>query len=191
MSTNCLAPGYIKLAYTSNGHAHTMTIPVKPSGSGVAMSVTEKSGVTEVWTTALEALLVLLAPFFHTTDSFDSAEIFLQADCASAPVFQDSYTPSGTTNGSNSAADTQWSQAVWTFRTQLGGRAKLTLLETSVALDAKLPYGSLSSGATKALFDYVTGSTGWLYARDNSYPNIGLNLVSKVNDVLRKKFLNP
>src|SRR5664279_6541584 len=88
---NCLAPGFVRFHYTSNGHQHTMTIPVEPLSVTSNFNVRCKDGSNVSQSDALDALIAVVAPFFHTTDTFDGADWFTQADCASVPVWQNAF----------------------------------------------------------------------------------------------------
>jgi hypothetical protein len=186
---NCLAPGFIRLFYTSNSHPHVQVIPVSPSGSGGSIQLTQKNGSLVDWDTAMISYVALARAIFHTADTFDSAEIFTQADCDSAPVFQDNMTFSGI-NGTQTPADVPWSQDVMTFRTVGGGRAKLQFMETVYAVDLHVPIPGGSGSETDAIAAFATGSTSFITGRDNTYLAAPLNQTTKTNDQLRKKFLD-
>lgn len=186
---NCLAPGYAKLAYHANGHDHVLTLPINPSGSGTGLSLIKKGGGTISRTDALTALLAVVVPLFHTTDSFSNVDWFLQADCDSAPVFQTSSTLVGIV-GTSSAADQAWVQALITFRTQGGGRGKFQLMEGIMPADRRGASPTFD-GYTQIqdLAEYLVSADSWIYARDNTYLAAALNLTTKINDELRKKYL--
>lgn len=189
MAINCLAPGYTKIAYTSNAHPHTMVIPVLPDGSGLAMHIKTKAGASIVWSVGVGALVALLAPMFDTTATFSGAEIYTQDDCASAPVFQDSMALA--IAGTNGGSAFRFQQYAFSFRSVLGGRGFIKLMESDwQGNDQKVPYAAMEA-TPKALADYLTGTTSLFYARDNSYLSACLNGVTKVNDELRKRYLNP
>jgi hypothetical protein len=189
MTANCLAPGFFRLFYTSNGHNHVQTVGVDPTDSSMATWRTS-GGSTNAFDAALDAYVALIAPFFHTTDVFTGAEVYSMPTCADAPVFKFAYDLNGGVNGTSSSADVDWTQCVLTYRTKAGGKFKLQLMETIIASDEKeaLP---TASAFIIALNTYLLGAGDVLYARDNSFPGFALNLVTKVNDKLRKKFLNP
>ena len=186
---NCLAPGYLKLFYTSNGHDHVQTLPVKPASVSTGFALNKSGGGTITQVDFFAAWLDLIRPFFHTTDSFTGWEAFTQADCSHAPVFQNDGTFSSE-NGSSGSADVQWTQADFTFKTALGGRFKITLLETTQAPDQKSALAGLT-GSWGDLRDYLIGVDSAVWARDNQPPAIPLNFVTKTNDALRKKYLHP
>lgn len=186
---NCLAPGYCVIHYTSNGNPHKLTIPVQPSGSGDTIAFVEKAGAIVDAQTEVDALLTLLAPVFHTADTFDSFEVFTQADCESAPVFQRIGTPT-VTAGTGSSADVPWSQVVLTFKDAQGQRGKFQVMEANQPVDQKVAISALT-GHFATIAAYLIGSTSWALSRNNHYLTTGLNFVTKTNDRLRKAFLNP
>lgn len=185
---NCLAPGYAKLDYQSNGHQHVMTLPVIPSGSGGSIVFEKKGGGTTTPLNAWDALADVLLPFFATGDSFNAITVFTQADCDSAPVFQYTSVLTGQ-NGTAGGSDVPWVQTVLTFRSQDGGRGKFQFMESNEPNNQHFALSSVSTGAVHDLAVYLTSNDSWIAARDNSFLASALNLTSKTNDELRKKFL--
>jgi len=190
MAINCLAPGFMRLFYESNGHNHQMVLPVIPNTVAPSFLLRKKGGGTISQSDAVVALWSVVSPIFADADTLSGWEAFTQADCASAPVFQNPGTAVGLV-GSSGIADQQWVQAVLTFKTVAGGRGRFTLLEQANAQDQKASLSSLSATPVGDLVDYLTGADSWVVARDGSYLGLPLNFVTKVNDALRKKFLNP
>jgi hypothetical protein len=189
MATNCLAPGYVRITYHSNGHEHHMTLPVIPDTVAPDFAFVKRGGGTVSQASAMLALYAVLAPLFLSTDTFDGWEAFTQADCASLPLFQNNGT-FGTAPGTGTGTNKKWVQAVMTFKSTLGGRGKFTILESLIGQDLKDALSS-ETGVTGDLRDYVMASDTWIATRDNGYNAVPLNLVTKINDQLRKKYLNP
>jgi hypothetical protein len=187
---NCLAPGYIKLFYTSNGHTHVQTIPVKPASVAPNFDLTKKGGGTVDQNTAIVGLIAVMAPFFYTADSFTGWEAYTQADCAHAPVFQNNGTIVGV-SGTNTHIDYPWVQMLMTFKSVGGGRARFQMMEGATAQDIKIDLAGTTDAALVALRDYITGASSWLTARDNTFINVPIRFITKLNDELRKKYLNP
>ncbi len=190
MASNCLAPGYVKIFYSSNGHSHTQTLPVKPASVVSNFHLLTKDGTNVAIADALEAYYAVWAGFFATGDTMDGFEQYTQANCASAPVFQGAGTLTGFI-GASGSADVQWGQADFTFKSAGGGRGLLKLLETPLPVDTKSALNSYVSGTIRDFVDYLIGDSSWILARDNTYLSRPINLVTKTNDALRKKFLAP
>ena len=185
---NCLAPGYLRIAYNSNGHDHHMTIPVLPDGAAPNFLLQKKGGGTVVQATAISQLLTLLQPAFTASDHFTGWEAFTQADCDSAPVFQNGGSIS--TVGTSGGATVPWVQTLLTFKSVGGGRGKLLWLEGVSANNQHAALVPAGGTTLDAVADYVIGSSSWLVARDNTFMNVMLNFTTKTNDTLRKKFLS-
>lgn len=184
---NCLAPGYIRIAYNSNSHDHHMTIPVLPDSVAPNFNLQKKGGGTVSQATAINALIALMLPAFTAADSFTSWEAFTQANCASAPVFQNG--GSITAVGSSGGSTKEWVQTLLTFRSAAGGRGKLLWLEGVSANDTHAPLVPGGGTTLDAIADYVVSANSWLVARDNTFLNVMLNYTTKTNDTLRKKYL--
>lgn len=190
MATNCLAPGYIKLFYSSNGHDHVQTIPVKPASVVANFHVLTKDGTNIDMAAAMTAFYAVWSPFFTADDALTGFEQFTQANCASAPVFQGNGELVGLV-GTGDPPNVQWAQADFTFKSTLGGRGLFKLLEGKTVLDTKAALGTFTGDAIADMRDYLTGDASWFLCRDGGYLGVPLNYVTKVNDALRKKFLNP
>ena len=187
---NCLSPAYGQVTYTTNSHQHVMRLPLNNVDADV--SHVYNKGHTSVPTDASMLYFIeLLAPLFANADSFSGVEYFTQANCASAPVYQRAYDFGGGVSGSSGVSDSAWTQAVLTFKTTLGGRFKLMLLEGGAVPDLKIALSAGVSPAMNAIRDYLVSSADIVAAYDNGYPAVPLNFVTKTNDTLRKKYLNP
>jgi hypothetical protein len=166
-----------------------MTCGISPANPTASIWNTA-GGSTNAFDAALDAFVALLKPWFHTSDELQGAEVFTQADCASAPIFRFAYDLGGPIAGTSSTADAEWSQASLTFKAGAGGRFRLQLMEQIVAVDEKvaLPTGS---AFIANLTNYILSVDNVLFARNNTFPVFPLNLVTKTNDKLRKKYLSP
>lgn len=191
MARNSLSPGFLKIFYTSNGHPHVQTLPVNPvAPAGAATNLLDKSGASQLWTSAVADLVLIMKAVLHTTDSIDTAEIWTQASPTAVPIFQASSAIG--VNGTSASVDQPFSQLRFSFRTSLGGRGVYTVLEGVTAPDQKFPaplYGAVAAFA--AIDAYLTGVNSVVWGRDNAYLSAGIRAVSKTNDTLRKAFLNP
>lgn len=191
MAANSLSPGYVVFNYTSNGHTHKQTVPVIPvAPAGPATNLRDSSGASQLWTSFTADWVLLLKPFFHTTDSIDSAEMWTQASPSSVPLLQD--TQSIGAAGTSASPDVPWSQLKMSFKTTLGGKAFVQLMEGITGADSKLlppTYGGATGIA--AFLSYLTGASACPVGRDGAYIARAVLAVSKINDTLRKKYLVP
>lgn len=187
MAVNCLAPGYIKIFYTANGHDHVMTIPCAPTDDVPNFDMEIRAGGNVDQETGIGELLDVVVPFFETATTFNGWEAYTQADCDSAPVFQNNGVLTSV-NGTNVGAAADWYQATLTFKTFLGGRGRFQMMEGAFGANQHLPIVGIG-GIVEALSDYLTGTTTWVQARDNSNLKVPINYTTKMNDTLRKKYL--
>jgi len=176
--------------YTSNGHDHVQTLPVKPVSSVDNFLLRQKAGGSINLADAVAALYAVWNPFFPVTDSISGFESYTQADCASAPVLRETGDAVGLV-GTSVNANIQWQQADFTFKSSAGGRGIFKPLEATFDPDQKDALSTFTSGIIFDLYSYLVGDDSWITARDNFYLQRSLNLVTKTNDALRKKYLNP
>jgi hypothetical protein len=188
---NSLSPGFLKIFYTTNGHPHIMTLPVNPvAPAGNATQLTDSSGAPQLWTSVVADIVLFMKALIRAADSIDTAEIWTQATPTSVPIFQASTTVG--VAGTNGGTVVPYSQTRFSFRTALGGKAVWQLMETPFAIDQKFSaplYGGV--GAFAAVDSYFTGASAAVWGRDNAYIAVGVRAVTKINDTLRKKYLNP
>lgn len=146
-----------------------------------------KFGSTSGLSDALvEDFVPFLQPFFRATDSFDEAEVWSQPTPESDPVFVE-LIPIALV-GTSPASTVPFSQAVLSLRTAAGGIGKVYMMEGTLPVNTHDPR-PFSNVAVSDLANYLTGPGSIWYARDNSFPVLGLTLNTKTNDALRKKYL--
>lgn len=190
MADNCLAPAYAQVLYNSNGHDHVQRLPLKNVDAGM-VNVHEKDGTSTALDGAILIYLNKLAAILDVTAVINGVEFYTQADCTSAPVFVRNYPIGAAIPGTEAAAVVPWTQIVMTFKTTLGGRFKLQIMEVPYAPDQKLPLGGGVDANVDAMTAYLLSASEIVAAYDGGFPSVQLNFVSKINDTLRKKYLNP
>lgn len=184
-----LAPGFIKLFYTSNTHPHEAIIPVRFDGTptpGSIPNVLQASGTPQAVGTALTALITVLKPYLHTSASYTGYEVYTKA-VGVDPVFV--YGDDLAIAGTGATAGTPYGQIVFSFRTAQGGIVKLYVMEPITAANTRNPIRTTSGAPLGALATFILGSTNPVIGRDGGIPIFGMFATSKVNDALRKKYL--
>lgn len=187
MAQNSLYPGFVRISYKGKGHPHKQVIPCTPAlQAGTWFVETVDDGTFLQWDTAVNALIALEKVFLNTSDGFDGAELWTLATPTSAPVFRTNVTLA--VAGTSASAAVANSQMVFSFRTGLGGRLKVFLMETVNGADivVRPPY---AAGANKNLSDYIIAGASWLRGRDGGHIVSPAGLVTKTNDALRKKYV--
>lgn len=186
-----LAPGFIVVRYTTNGHPHRMNLPVAPAAlysPGDTPSFQPNSGAPIDLSTFAADFGTAFRPFFANTGTYDSVEYWQQPDHTDDPLFINSDI-SAAGVGTNVTACVAWSEGVMTFRTDAGGIFKMYVMEGSLAVnDHKLPplYGGFA--ACQGMAAYLLGTSGIVRGRDNGKILMGLNLYTKTSDALRRKY---
>lgn len=187
--SNVLSPSWINIRYTSNGHRHTMTLPVTVDGvptPGSTIDLERRAATADDWKVCVDEFLALLAPSFKTTDSFTLAELWYQPTPEAAPQFINAYNPD--VDGTSTDPDITAAEAVLTFRTATRGGLKLYLLETHHSVNFKALYPTGNS-QIDPIFAYVLGINNFITGRNNEFPLAGISYTTKINDVLRDKYL--
>ena len=189
MALNSLSPAYIRWRYVANGHHHTQTLCVKLAPGftpGSEPSLLDHAGDDHAVIGALNVLGAFYEPFFKTTASFGLFEVWSQPLPTDEPVFI--FAGVSTVVGTDTGAEVPACEQVFTFRTPSKGGMKLYFMESNSAVNASFdpPY---SNPVFSDLSDYVTGSTSILYGRNGDAPIAPIRAVTKINDVLRRKYL--
>lgn len=184
---NSLYPGFVKVFYTQNGHAHTMTLPVLPSGTGSSATVTKNDGTLYAsFAAAMAAFATVLVPLLNNAGGIGRAELWTLATPTADPVFQ--LADDTAAAGTSAVAATPLSQFTLTQRTSAGGLAKLVVLESPTTINlrfnAPLPVGNVKNLAT-----WMQGVNGWIIGRDGGKIVTEIAYTTKINDALRKKYL--
>jgi len=187
MPNNSLAPSFIKLFYTSNGHEHIMTIPVLAYlGIGDIWFLQEKaSSVGRAWTVSFPEFITAMRPAFPPSDTFVSAELWTMASPTADPIFREAQALG--TLGTGSGTDLANGQASMTYRSSTGGLYRLILLEGLFPVNLKDAPPFVAPFL--AIDTYVRATTSVIFARDGGNLIAAIRLLTKTNDTLRKKFL--
>lgn len=188
---NSLSPGFIRIFYTSNGHQHVQTLPVIPvAPAGAATMLTDSSGAPQAWTAAIADIVLFEKSFFKAPSSLDSAELWTQALPTAVPILQDSIGIG--VAGTSGSPEIPYEQIRFSFRGSGGSKGVFLLLETKWPIDTKesapLYGGNVEQQAVES---YLTGASCVIVTRAGEYMSSGIRSVTKINDALRKRYLNP
>jgi len=187
MARHSLYPGFIRLFYTSNAHAHVQVLPVNPSLSGSVWIVQKVLGGSYTdWTEAVDAWAVVLKGVLNTADTIDRAELYTMSAPDADPLFRAVYNVG--VSGTAVTATVAYEQMVWTLRTDNGGLLKIYVMEGVFPLNYRHPYGSAGSTAL-AIWDFIMSGAGFIFGRDLGVPIAPIFVTTKLNDQLRKKYV--
>lgn len=190
MTSNSISPAYVQLNYTSNGHPHKALYPCSYDGSvspGLEPDVTRRVGAAEPVSAAVAALVALLKPFMDTTATFDNFYAYSKPTPTSAPVLI--WTGALAVAGTSGTAVVPAEEIMFTFKTPAPGGLKLYLMEATFALNYRAPLPTTGASPQAALNNYICGPNDWIIGRNGNFPLIGLNITTKMNDHLRRKYI--
>lgn len=190
MTSNSISPAYVQLNYTSNGHPHKALYPCAYDGSvspGLEPDVTRRTGAAQPVSAAVLALVTVLKGFMDAGATFDNFYAYSKPTPTSAPVliWTGVLGVAGTGAGSPVAA----SEILLTFKTPAPGGLKLYLMEGVFALNFQSPLPTTGSSPQALTNNFITGATDWVIGRNGNFPLIGLNITTKMNDHLRRKYI--
>lgn len=143
-------------------------------------AVTRGGTATPDLAAAVEAWLTLIAPRFATLTVFGAVELWKYQPLTFEANFISAYNPTKVA-GNNANPTVKSNQEIYTFRTLEGGIMRINLLETVRAVGLVQPYPTANTSAD-AIFDFITGSTNWILARDTSYPFASMNFLPGQNE---------
>lgn len=196
MAINTLWPGFMKLYYTSNGHQHIqvlpMTQPVGTPSPGILpdFETADALPTTHSFDIIVDEYVDAILPLFNTTTNFSMAEYWWYPTTDSDPIFIYAYEVG--VAGISATATFPYSQAVMTLRTKLGGLLKLYFMEVAVSsVNVRDPF-PFAGVIYPAIYTHLTtpGASGrCIVGRDGGYVVSGINVNTKTNDALRKKYL--
>jgi len=193
--TNYPGPDELRIVYTVAGLTHVQRLNCQVNGYPAGaftmadLDFLTKVGGTVQADTAIDAWVVLFKALLNAANStLDYAELWHYEFESFVAAFQCNYPISvaGTSGSSNIAAG----QAIFTFRTQEGGKMRLDFMETVIAVGTSLQYSALNAGQ-QAIVDFVLSNDNWILARDTSYPNTFHQMHPGQNEALFKARYRP
>lgn len=190
MAKHSLYPGYVKIAYTSNGHPHLQVLPIgdDPTPVGDSFTIPTRGSGAVDWQTAVTSFVTLEAALMDDAASFNSAELYnFEAFPGPADFLQ------GMTldvSGTDPSAPVPYAQIVFPFKAAASAAVRPSLMESVVPVDQHVSYAA-STGDFTTLMDFILSDDDWIVTRGGSFPTVSLGYVTKTNDKLRKRYFNP
>jgi hypothetical protein len=187
MAANSLAPGFIKLYYTSGGLEHVATLPVKPGFDvgGGNWELETYDGTFDDWETALDGYITVIKPLFHTSTIFTYAELWQQTDAESDPEFAAVTFPETPGTG---AATVVGSMATFSLRTNAGGNGKIVLMSHNNTVNLRrLPPTWGGATTIEAVADYLVSASNFIFGRDGGKYVAATQYTTKTSDESRKR----
>lgn len=189
MAVNTLAPGFVKLHYIGPQNIqHTMTFGVLNDNFALAIpTIKTKDGSSVPINTAVAALVTILKALVAATVTFQDFDLWSKPTPTDDPVWL--YNGSLAVVGTNGTASVANSQLVASYRSGAGGNGKIYLLEQSYPVNNLYKPAAYGDASKLALANYLIGSSCMVYARDNGFPVTVPRMMTKTNDVMRKRFV--
>jgi len=157
-----------------------------PGDPPASISVQTVSGTPSDLPVAVNELWEHIRTFLHTSASAGSYILWKYTPGTFAKTFVTSgavTNPAGTSAQATRAAH----YVKFTWRTAAGGIMGLTVLEEGAAHMVRIPQAGNPAGDNYAqLVAYAYSSAGWMLARDDSFPIIGLNMTFGENEAVFK-----
>lgn len=183
--SNFPGPYIVEIKYTVDGLKHVQRnschIPIAPTAGDdpATIDVATRSGGTVDLATAVDDWVDLVRAMYHTSTTFDSYDLYYKQDADTPRMWR----ATGILGlpGTNAGANNPAHQMTLTYRTQEGGVMRQVFLESFHGAQTVFPYAG-SHVTAQALMDYVVAPTGWINARDTSYPIVPLNTVGGQNE---------
>lgn len=196
--SNFPGPYEVRLLYTTNNGAadidHQMRFSMDmdtPAGPGDPFSdwtCLSRFGAAPQLDTWVDNLILKLKVVYNASSSFVSAELWKYAPLSYDAAFQSAY-PIGVA-GTNVGATVPDAQSIITFRSQLGGSARLNLMEAVYGGSPTQSY-PFSIALLNDVADFITDVQSPVVARDGGYLFSTLHLLLGLNEALFKKRMRP
>lgn len=192
MAVNSLYPAFVKMFYSVSNRQHVQTISINYTynaadvgGDPTLIQVVTPNGLI-AFKTALDAWIGLLKPAFNTAAQFGNVELWAYPTINDDPRFITSF--SANTAGTSGTATVPYSQSTWSFRSTNGGILKVVLLDTVFPVNVRDDAPITTVGATGVVSGITLPSYPFL-ARDGGRGFTPIRLLTKTNDVLRKRYM--
>jgi hypothetical protein len=188
MASNDIAPGFVKLHYQSAFAEHIATIPCDPVYDAGTLSWLLKrkdGGASILDSTAVGALVAVLKALVSGATTFTYFELWTKV-AGAAPIFVD--TAPLNVVGTNGNIVLSASQMLFSIRDNIGGHGRIEVMDQSYPVNSKYQ-GTAYGDATKlAVVNYLIGNSSWILTRKGGYPYSIPKILTKTNDVLRRKY---
>lgn len=152
-----------------------------------SVNLKTKAGTPVVAATAIQAWVDLIKPLFHSQTTFTVANLWKYV----ANSFEKSFvgTMDLQTLGTAATANVLGAQRTLTYRTQIGGKFRVTFIEGNNAV--ALPIAIPTTGVIGAIDTFLRGNSDWIIARDGYYPAAGIYLLDGQNEAVFRKRYRP
>lgn len=182
-------PWEVELFYTEGGITHKQRLNCDISAQGAvgdpfsAFTVTQKNNIGVTLNTAVDAWVNIIKPLFAATTNFTIANLYKYTPNSYDKAFFATYDVNQIGTGAGGAQLNQ--QLTLTFTTVLGNNVRVAFLDVNTNLSTRIPIRD-ATAQIQAVASFLVGSTGWIIARDGSFPAGRLNSSQGQNEALFK-----
>jgi len=191
MTLNFPGPVEVRLFYTTAEVTHEARYNCNsPTDLYVGMTadlvdIYDRDGIHGTLEATIDEWVDLIKVLYsNATATFDYAELWEYDGETHVGKYILTY-PIGVA-GTSGTATRFAQQDIFSFRTEEGGSMRIELLETFNALNTVLSYTGMTA-AQQALVDFVISTSGWILARDTSYPVAFFHLLQGQNEAVFKR----
>lgn len=177
MAINYPGPYEVRIFYHTNEAAAiadhvlrlscNMNVVASPGDPFSSWSATKRDGTGVVLSTAVDALIVLVKPFFHSSTDFIYAELWEYTPSSFDAIFRSSYTIG--VSGTSASVTVSAAQTVVSFRTATGGIFKVDMRGTISNPAIGISFPTAITIVDNLAAHLVGASSPWI-GRDNGYP---------------------
>jgi hypothetical protein len=177
----------VKLHYVSPLAEHIMTIGCSPFQDigGNWLLNQNQVGPGIAWLTGVGALQNVLKVLLNPDTAFTYAELFTKA-VGAAPIFV--ATGATAVAGTSGAARISASQCNFGYRDTVGGHGRIVLVDQINPVNSKFRAVAYGNAATLAVVNYMISAASWIFSRQGGFPINVPQVLTKTNDILRKKY---
>lgn len=198
MARNFPGPYEVEFKLSVSGLTHAVRIGCMVQGDPspgtpiASISVLQKNGIYTGLQSAVNAYWSIVRAHYRVNEGVISCELYKYQSNSFQKDFITAMTVANSSGARQAGASpNQAGQATMTWRTGSGGIAKMILLETDLVSNSQVIWTPGATDMGNKVLSYFAGVEGWMLARDNSFPVVGLRSNYGQNEaVWRKRFRN-
>lgn len=183
-------PWEVEIFYVDGSLTHKQRLNCNMPAAGdvgdpfSAFSTLLRNGTNLALNTAVDAYVALLRPLLASTTNITIANLYSYVPDSFDKTFQATYDINLLGNGAGTMQLNHYSML--TFTTQLGNNMKWQVMDDNATDINRIPIRDANI-TFQNLANYLVGTTGWVIARDGSFPAGKLNRVAGQNEALFKR----
>jgi hypothetical protein len=197
MVAHSKGPMYVTFEYAQFGRAsHKISMPLNFAGGyegianivpGVSFDVLRRDGTSEAIDVAMQRIIIFLRQWMATGGAVSGYSVYGLTSPAAEPLFLFGGEPAFALVNPCPEQHPDV-QITLSFRTRLGGQYRLVFMDGPVAVDLVLSTSVIASNGTlQNWYLYMFAPECVVVGRDGAFMATGIRLVTKQNDLARRK----